>query len=849
MDSPRPAGGLPQTIGRYQILGRIGRGSMGVVYSAHDTVMDRAVAIKVMMADLEDDPEGSVRFYREARSAGQLAHRNIITVFDMGEDDGRPYIVMELLAGHTLGNYLKRPDPLPLEQKLDLMVQVCEGLQVAHDHGIFHRDIKPGNLWVRPDASVKILDFGIARLASSSMTASGLIVGTPDYMSPEQARGHDIDHRSDIFSAGAVFYLMLTGRKPFAASDLPGVFAKVNNEDPLPIRDTEGTPAVAQFVMKALAKSPAARYQHCSEMVADLNRIRRDLDRDTARVLDASQQQLEAIELLATERLTYCGQLSVAAPLDDNARIREFLRDQFPAAGEWLDGAHSTNPLGHAITSELVGALDRAHRALTADVDRLRRAATALVAGKRAGQTGDLRSALQHFTAVLDAVPECETASVESQRIRSRMAQEQSTTDRISAVVAEARMAAARGEWPTVVSLCEEVLAQHPDASEATALFQRARAAIDASARDRAKQLERALDSTNAFLLAGRLDDAERELDRAKGFGPASPALQALEESLRAARLDAERTTERDRLGAQVIAAARATFAQGAREQALGDLRAFLTREPQATAVSAELASLTAELTRRHALERQAAAVAAYVRSAEAALEADDPDEASKFAEQALGLNPQDEPARKIQRLTAARLREREEGRKREATAARNIIEARQLLGRGKFQKARELASAAAMLNPGSAEPAAMLAAIIVGEAAAAAAAERDRIARQRAKAAAPALEQARAAEAQSDWVRAGYMAENALALDLESTEARGILERVRSKLTEQPSLADDTVGVGDSQAGGNSEDTVTIAGQPTGWRRVTAVIKNWSRPGASSQAKPVAPGAQRTKQ
>ena len=111
-------------IGRYQILSRIGRGAMGVVYSAHDTVMERPVAIKVMMADLEDDPEGSARFYREARSAGQLAHRNIITVFDMGEDDGRPYIVMELLAGQTLGNFLKRPEPLAVEQKLDLMVQV-----------------------------------------------------------------------------------------------------------------------------------------------------------------------------------------------------------------------------------------------------------------------------------------------------------------------------------------------------------------------------------------------------------------------------------------------------------------------------------------------------------------------------------------------------------------------------------------------------------------------------------------------------------------------------------------------------------------------------------------------------
>src|SRR5215213_6281929 len=134
MESPRGGGSVPQTIGRYQVLGRIGRGAMGIVFKAHDTVMERTVAIKVMMADVEDDPESSARFYREARSAGQLAHQNIITVFDMGEDDGRPYIVMELLAGQTLASFLKGPEPVTLEQKLDVMTQVCEGLQVAHAH-------------------------------------------------------------------------------------------------------------------------------------------------------------------------------------------------------------------------------------------------------------------------------------------------------------------------------------------------------------------------------------------------------------------------------------------------------------------------------------------------------------------------------------------------------------------------------------------------------------------------------------------------------------------------------------------------------------------------------------------
>lgn len=847
MESTRAAGNLPQTIGRYQILGRIGRGSMGVVYSAHDTVMDRAVAIKVMMADLEDDPEGSARFYREARSAGQLAHRNIITVYDMGEEDGRPYIVMELLAGHTLGNYLKRPEPLNLEQKLDLMVQICEGLQVAHAHGIFHRDIKPGNLWIRPDGSVKILDFGIARLASSSMTASGLIVGTPDYMSPEQARGHDIDHRSDIFSAGAVFYLMLTGRKPFAASDLPGVFAKINHDDPLPIREAEGTAAVAGFVMKTLAKTPAARHQNCGEMIADLNRIRRELDRDTGRAFEGAQHQLDAVESLVHERAASCQQLGVDSPVDDGARIREVLRERSPILGDWLDGSPMLNPPGHAVVTDTIAALAGVQRTVAVEVETLRKAVAALAAGKQAAQNGDPRAALQHYAAVLDAAPACRAAIAESQRIRTRLADEQSAADRLTAVLAEAKMAAKRAEWTTVVALCEEALAQRPDSAEASALLTRARTALDAGARDRANQIQRSLDSANAFLLAGRPDDAERELERAKSLAPDSPAVRSLEESVRAARLDLERATERDRQGAQAIAAARVTFAAGAREQALSDLRAFLTREPQAAAVSAELASLTAEAARRVALDRRIAAVAAYVRSAEAALQADDPDEAAKFADQAIALDSEDAQARRIQRLTAARLREREDAQKREANAARNIVEAKQLLGRGKFQKARELALAAASLNPSSSEPAAMLSAIMVGEAAAAAAAEKERIARQRAKAAEPALEQARAAEAQQDWVRAGWMAENALALDLESAEARQILERVRARIAEQPSQDEDTVGLAGEAGDANSEDTVTIHSQPTGWRRVTAAIKNWSRSSPAGPAKGSS-GAQRAK-
>jgi serine/threonine-protein kinase len=264
----------PEKIGRYEVIERIGRGAMGVVYRARDEAMNRDVALKVLMADLEDDPELRVRFLREAEAAARLSHPNIITIFDVGEEAERFFIVMELLRGATLKDYLKQPDGARMDRKIDLMLQISAGLGAAHRASIFHRDMKPGNIFVRTDGLVKILDFGVARLASSSMTASGFIVGTPDYMSPEQARGGEVDGRSDIFSLGGVFYYMLAGRKPFPANDLPTLFHQIQTEDVPPLINLDAPPELIDVVMKALAKSPDARYQTCEEMSARLQIVK-----------------------------------------------------------------------------------------------------------------------------------------------------------------------------------------------------------------------------------------------------------------------------------------------------------------------------------------------------------------------------------------------------------------------------------------------------------------------------------------------------------------------------------------------------------------------------------------------
>ena len=224
----------------------------------------------------------------------------------MGEEDGRLFMVMELLEGETLNDYLKRVGKLPLERTLDLMMQVCEGLAVAHAHGIVHRDIKPGNLFVLQDGGLKILDFGVARLANSSMTASGFIVGTPDFMSPEQARGKEIDQRSDVFSAGAVFYYMLSGRKPFAAPDLPAVLHKVKQRGSRRRSSADEAPPgpLADRHRRRLAKTVDRRYKDMGRCLADLVRFERDYDRESRTMALGPAARPRAARLVrAAERL------------------------------------------------------------------------------------------------------------------------------------------------------------------------------------------------------------------------------------------------------------------------------------------------------------------------------------------------------------------------------------------------------------------------------------------------------------------------------------------------------------------------------------------------------------------
>jgi serine/threonine-protein kinase len=683
---------------------------MGVVYSAHDDAMGRPVAVKVLMGDLESDPETRKRFYREAQAAAGLLHPNIITIYDAGEDQGRSYIAMQLLEGWPLSTFLTREGVVPLEAKLDLMVQICEGLAVAHGRGIVHRDLKPGNLFVQSDGLLKILDFGVARLADSSMTSTGMMLGTPDYMSPEQALGIQVDTRSDIFSVGAVFYFMLAGRKPFPGPDLPAVLRQLQEEQPAPLTLEQAPPDLARLVTHAMAKAPIDRPQRVQDLLAGIVRLRRQYEAGARKLAGEAGARYAAV-VAALDGVRRTG-AALGLPAGDDPVALQQARSRYPAVAE-RGGA------GLDVTSADRASLERLIADLRADEERLgreaaqqSRAAEQLAAASAALTAGDPRAALRLVESVQAQYPSAAVvAPVHEAAVRG--ARELDARDaRVQELLAAAHMAVDASEWAKALAACDSALSLSPESPDALRVRRDVQAAMAEAARRRAEEVQRLGVQLSRALDLQQFDDAAALLREVEALDPGAPDVREWQRRLADARKAAARAERLRRETADQIRVARGRFRRGQYEEAVSALHQFAGAHPAAIAAMTEAARLDAlhrDVEESGRVRRQEAS--RLVHTARAAAEAGRWDDAIASAAAAVRSDPAsaeaaaalDECVARDLQHSLDRARARAEHHRREF-AAQMLAAAHEAQARGFLGAALEAAQGADRVAPGTDE-------------------------------------------------------------------------------------------------------------------------------------------------
>src|SRR6266699_6142600 len=432
---------MPQTdqyrrVGKFELHELIGEGAMGVVWKAYDSVIRRYVALK-LLSRAGRPTDAQERFMREARAAGALQHPNIVTIYDLGESDDQLFIAMELVDGRDLSSLIALSEPLALERKLDIVIEVLQGLSYAHERGVIHRDIKPSNVRIASDGSVKIMDFGIARLQSADVTGSGAIVGTPTYMAPEQITNGAITPATDVFAVGCLLYELLAYRKPFEGETVHGVLYQVLTTDPKPLRTTVPSipAALERVVSKALIKVPEERYETARQMQSALFAIRAALSRasDTTERLSLRWTPIPSAVLRLVTHAPLKWRAAVLTTLMVTALVLLYVsRSPSPVAAP-LDntpfaGASLDQVLGYALPVNLNAALvaqrdstlearELARRAgaMKNNVPSLILAETVLLTAEGALRAGDLARAASGY---VSAIPQYRKAQQEAAALR-----------------------------------------------------------------------------------------------------------------------------------------------------------------------------------------------------------------------------------------------------------------------------------------------------------------------------------------------------------------------------------------------------------------------------------------------
>jgi serine/threonine-protein kinase len=596
-------------LGKYELKSEIGRGGFGSVYVAWDPVMHRNVAVKVLTSN--NDIDVLQRFRNEASSAGKLRHHNIVTIHDFGEQDGVPFIVMELLDGRDLHNWFTRKRQLMLDQKLHILSQTAAGLHHAHLNGVVHRDVKPGNIMVLGDLTVKILDFGIARLTQNTaqrLTQKGNLIGTMSYMSPEQLRGGECDGQSDIFSLGVVAYELLTGQHPFHASDPVAVMFAISTKTPEPLRKLvpELPEALEDVIARALAKDREVRYHAAEDIVLDLEPILREA------------RQRRAVELLAEA--------------------------QKSLATEDLDAAHTgaravleidpANTVARRLRDTVQQKIQR--RAVKPKIDALVAESQDLLAGRK------FDSALERIESAL----RLDRTDPLLQALRDQVRTAQEHAQRAEALLDQARKELREHNLTGAYQNVSAALQTDRENAAASALMDEIRNEIAQRERDRA--LRDGLTKARTMLMVESFDAASVLLGALEVQYPTSAELQALKSDLQKRKSERERS---ERL-VRSMAAARDLLRDHRFQDAVSTLEGLAAEFPN----TAEVSDLLTFARQSEEAERHTRVLAELEQSVESLLAAQDFEGAArKVSEVAASLKSDASIARLEQRIIAVK--------------------------------------------------------------------------------------------------------------------------------------------------------------------------------------------------
>jgi serine/threonine-protein kinase len=503
---------VPGKIGKYDVNRIIGRGGMGVVYQATDPFLDRRVAIKMITATFAEDPDMLKRFFREAQSLGSLQHPNIVTVFDLGDYNGNPYLVMEYLEGEGLDSVLSNHRQLSLLEKITVVIQVCHGLGYAHRRGVIHRDIKPANIMLCKEGGVKIFDFGIAYVRHQNMTRTGQVLGTLRYMAPEQFKSQAIDARADIFSTGVVLYQLFTDHMPFEAENTATTMLKIVHDPPLPLNNFLSTypPEMEQILLRSLAKDPEERYTSADEFALDLAQL---------------QGQLKE-ELIGREMK------DVAAFLEQG--------DVYKAQGSLL----RVLKINQQHTS--------ANRLLREIQQRIQRDEI----GKQVlelRQFAEEALVDEHFDKALEHVDRAlvlDRTNTDLQQLREEVRGAAARAEKLHKALKAAEAAQAEGKLDAAKEAAEAALAVAPNDTQAKTLLRLISREIEERARQ--KELDGYLQEARQQISSRKFTAALDILKRAEELDPAAPHVRALLESAVAGREQDRRRREVEALVREV---------------------------------------------------------------------------------------------------------------------------------------------------------------------------------------------------------------------------------------------------------------------------------------------------------